>query len=60
MDATILGHVMRAPLCRCFPSLFIVNWTYFEGGKLLYLYTSSARSILNGKRCVRFFPSYNA
>ena len=35
MDATILGHVMRAPLCRCFPSLFIVNWTYFEGGKLL-------------------------
>ena len=37
MDATILGHVMRAPLCRCIPSLFIVNWTYFEGGKLLYL-----------------------
>ena len=41
MDATILGHVMRAPrssdVSMFFP-LFIVNVTCFEGGKLLYLY----------------------
>ena len=58
MDATILGHVMRDPMCRCFPSLFIVNWAYFEGAKLLYLHIQRGEKIHLVHFVYRIFNSF--